>query len=275
MSRHLFLLGLIAVPAVALSACEGQSTLAKAKPGECYSVVGKDATGQARLAKTACAGSPAALAAACPTPAPASAAVNAACPTGRVVASGKDVATAHKASSHAVTARKSTRRIVQASTHARARTATRSTARTYASRDYAVARSGEVTSLGLDYARVDTDLAGGPTEYYSGGYARRDDYVGGSYERRERYGRVDHLPPPPPPPPPPAHYERRGARVEYSERSRQSGSYSESYSSSSYGSRSGGYGRVECDCDAGGRGQAPHSPFDGYGYLTWRGKTPG
>ena len=263
MSRHLFLLGLIAVPAVALSACEGQSTLAKAKPGECYSVVGKDSMGQGKLAKVPCAGSPAALAAACPAPAaPASAAVNAACPATGVGAKG---VTAHKASSGGVGFRKSARRVVQASSRTRSRAASR----TYASRDYAVAKSGEVTSLGLEYERVDTDLAGGPRPY-GGGYARHDDYAGGAYERREQYGRVEHLPPPPQP----AHLARRGARVEYSERTRQGGSYSSAYSSSSYASR-GGYGRVECDCDVGARGQPPHSPFDGAGYLTWRGKTPG
>lgn len=243
MSRHLFLLGLIAVPAVALTACENPSTLAKAKPGECYSVVGKDGMGKPRFAKTACAGSPAALAAACPAPAtPAPAA--AACPTTTT----KVTAGGHQASSRQVKARASTRR-VQTTRYARVSGST-----SQASGDDRVAKSGEVTSLGIEYARVGEELAGG-------------------YERRESYGRFDYGPPPPPPPP--AAVRRHAeASIGYAERSRQSRAYSESYSSSASSSW-GGYGRAECDCEGGRRGQPPHSPFDGYGYLTWRGKTPG
>jgi hypothetical protein len=245
MSRHLFLLGLIAVPAVALTACEGQSTLAKAKPGECYSVVGKDSMGQAKLAKTACAGSPAALAAACPTPATPAPATAAACATTRTnVAAG-----GHRATSSHVKTRASTRR-VQTTRYARVSGSTHQ-----ASRDDRVAKSGEVTSLGIEYARVGEELAGG-------------------YERRESYDRFDYGPPPPPPPPPPVVRRHAEASIGYAERSRQSRAYSESYSSSASSSW-GGYGQAGCDCDGGRRGQPPHSPFDGYGYLTWRGKTPG
>jgi hypothetical protein len=243
MSRHLSILALAAVSGLTLSACDTPSTLAKAKPGECYSVVGRDSAGVPRFAKTACAGSPAALAAACPKPAPAASA--AACvPTGTGVAVAKE----HRASSRHVKARASTRRV---QTTRYARVAHR------ASGDDRVARSGEVTSLGLEYARVGEELAGG-------------------YERHESHERYDYAPPAPPPP-----VKRRyaGASVEYSERSRQSGSYRESYSSSS-SSRGGyayghGYAEADCGCDVGGRGQPPHSPFDRNGYLTWRGKTPG
>ena len=79
MSRHLTILALVAAAGLALSACDANSTLAKAKPGECYSVEGRNAAGAPVFAKTACAGSPAALAAACPKPAPATVAPGAAC----------------------------------------------------------------------------------------------------------------------------------------------------------------------------------------------------
>ena len=199
----------------------------------------KVAAGAPVFAKTACAGSPAALAAACPKPAPATVAPAAAC----VVAGTKTVVSTGQASSGHVKTR--------ASTHRRVQVARRTQASGSTHYDDRVAKSGEVTSLGIEYARVGEELAGGP------GYH-------GDYERRESYGRFEQAPPPPPP------LVRRGqASAEYSERSRQSSSYSESYSSSSRG----GYGRAECDC--GGRGLPPHSPFDRYGYLTWRGKTPG
>ena len=81
MSRHLTLVACVVLSGAALSACDAQSTLSKAKPGECYSVVGRDAMGAAKIAKTPCAGSAAALAAACPKPAaPAPSSSAAACP---------------------------------------------------------------------------------------------------------------------------------------------------------------------------------------------------
>jgi hypothetical protein len=252
MSRHLIVLALVAVPGLALTACDSNSTLAKAKPGECYSVVGRDSLGAPKLAKTACAGSPAALAAACPTPAPATVAPGAACVVGTKVVGTKVAATSGHAVSHHVTSRVSTHRRVQAVRHAQVSGSTH-----YASRDDRVAKSGEVTSLGIDYARVGEDLAGGPG------------YQGRGYERSESYGRFEQGPPPPPPL---VRRERSEVSAQYAERSRQSSSYSESSSSSS--SR-GGYGQAGCGCESGGRGLPPHSPFDRYGYLTWRGKTPG
>jgi hypothetical protein len=245
MSRHLTILALVAAPALALAACDAPSTLSKAQPGECYAVVGRDGVGAPKLAKTACAGSPAALAAACPKP---QAPTVAACPTSGV----KVAAGGHRASSGHVKVRASGRR-VQTTRYARVAQSTH-----YASRDDRVANSGEVTSLGIEYARVGEELAGG-------------------YERRETHDQFDYGPPPPPPPV--ARRHQAEASVQYSERSRQSSSYRESYSSSSrggYGYGYGyGYGEADCGCEGGGRGQPPHSPFDRNGYLTWRGKTPG
>lgn len=238
MSRPLSLLVLLASPALLVACGDGKSTLLSAKPGECYSVVGRDSAGLPRMAKIPCASQQAALS--CP---PAAAAAPA-CPGVEATGAG------HKAVSHKSTARRTGRRAVS----------TR-----YARYDDRVARSGEVVrSLGIDYARVDSDLLLGGSHAQSQGYAR-------SYEREEsgyrEERREEHYAPPPPPPPPAFH--AREKRVERSYSSSESSSYS------AYGSSSGGI-RRGCDCDGpGGRASAPHSAFDAYGYVTWRGKTPG
>lgn len=276
MSR-LPILTLLAVPGLLLAACDQPSPLAKAKPGECYTVVGKDNAGT-KLAKTACAGSPAAIAAACPTPvAPAALrpqGAAAACPAPvatTAAAGGVKTLTSYRVVKHRAAHKATTQRRVQFAHRGRAAT----TGQVWY--DDGVAKSGEVTSLRREYARVDEDLAGGPPAYQDYGYERREHHSryeqaappARFYEKREYHGGYEQAPPP-------RFVERsyQGGSAAYSEHSRASRAYSESYSSSSSSSSSrGAYGGAQCDCDD--RGAPPRSPFDGNGFLTWRNKTPG
>ena len=237
MSRPFALLALLAAP-VFLAACDGgKSTLLSAKPGECYSIVGRDAAGIPKMAKVPCAGQTASLT--CPPPAAAAAS----CPGVETGASGRQ-ATGRKAVIHRASARRVVRRQASTSSYTR-----------YEDR---AAHSGEVFRS-QEYARVDSDLPLGGAQGH--GYAE-------GYEREEHYA---------PPPRSQTIYDHAAKSVEkraysYSESSRSSASSSSRYGSSySYGES----GRRDCDCDGRARVARPHSAYDAYGYLTWRGKTPG
>lgn len=247
MSRPLSLLVLLAAPAILAGCGDGKSPLISAKPGECYSVVGRDSAGLPRMAKIPCASEQAALSCA-----PVAAAT---CPGAESTASG------HKTSGRAVS-RHATRRVARRS----------ASSSSYARYDDRVARSGEVVrSLGIEYARVDSDRLLGAAETH--GYAR-------SYEREEsgyhEERREEHYAPPPPPPPPPLPplpplppVHARAKTIERSYSSSESSSYSSGYASSS--SRS----SRDCNCDHRGQGPQPRIGRDRNGYLTWPGKTPG
>ena len=241
MSRRATLLVLLAAPAFLVACGDGKSTLLSAKPGECYSIVGRDAAGVPKMVKVKGASQTASLT--CPPPAAASAS----CPGSGTQASGHN-ATSRRAVIHRAASRRVVRRQAATSSYTR-----------YEDR---AAQSGEVFRS-QEYARVDSDLLLGGAQDHA--YAR-------SYERDERAYHDERYAPPPPPPPP--LYDHASKKVEkraysYSESSRSSASGSSSYS---YGSS----GRRDCNCDGPrGRGAPPYSAYDANGYLTWPGKTPG